>query len=591
MAMATAPTGGSTLDSAGVPSMLGDFFSGIPTSPVHLQSPDITSVTGTLTTPIVTYTPGAAAAPVLMTTKTGDVFLPDGTDTHITLNSFHLASIAQSQFAPTNSTDANGPTNLGGFFPSTLNPASKTSPPLPFVPNLGKYSPQATIGTVLNVIIPTTNPADLTALQDTITHVNGVIPRTAANLQTFPTAGESGYVSFPQPPGSSTAFVFAVPAPTVADPNAVQLEAALPGNFTHVFEVNLPFAATAGAIKIGDNDSPLPRDRIIFDYSFFDNTTLAPGGINVNRFTAGFEKTLFSDKFSIEFRLPFATTFDSNITIDGSGEYGPPGNTALTNQHAIELGNAFFLTKALLWKADTTAVSTGLGVGLPTASDINVTRSDGENLYRIVNGSPHLMPYVGGVWTPSERWFIQSMAQLDFDLTGNRVVINEDPNKQASADGVFVDAGKLKFPIFAFVDLSLGYWFWHLPPGSDRFITGLAGMFELHYNQTLGDFDSVSAPMINSVGQQQEYWNPNTQSLQPLALQVGGSGSFSSLDLTAGFNIEIRDDAYLSLGVCVPTFGGTGHEFDYEVRANFSYYFGRSTKQYRVGVGSAPSTL
>ena len=563
--------------------MLGDFFSGHPTQPVNLQSPSVVASTGILTVGLVTYTNPNNSSPVSMTTVTTPLFV--GSTVVGDLNPFHLLSVAASQ---------NAPLTPAGFTPSTVNsPASSGPGSLPIVPNSGRYPIQATSGTVLNVIVNPNPPFqnDLTEVEQTITKLNGQEdPHFESGPGGLANAAQRGYVSFPQPPGGYTAFVFKT--------TGGGLEVALPGDFTHVFMVNLPFAATAGSFKLGDNESPLPRDRVIFDYSFFDNTTLAPGGVNVNRFTAGFEKTLFSDQVSIEFRLPFATTFDSDITVDGNN-----GNTSQTSQRAIELGNCEFLSKFLLWRTDTVALTGGLGVGLPTASDITVNRSDGVNLYRIENTAPHVIPFVGGAWVPNERFFFQDMIQFDFDITGNQVVINEDPNKQFSSNGTFVDAGRLKDPVFAFVDLSTGYWFFHNPPGSNRCITGLAGIFELHYNQTLAGFNSVSAPILNSTGQQQSFWNPGKLrppfifpqvepgELEPLALEVGGGGPFSSLDLTAGVTIEVRDDAFFSLGCSVPLLAGAGREFDYEIRANFSYYFGRSTKSSRSGIGSAPSTL
>ena len=245
----------------------------------------------------------------------------------------------------------------------------------------------------------------------------------------------------------------------------------------------------------------------------------------------------------------------------------------------------------LFYRNQTFAASGGVGVGIPTASNIELSRSDGVELYEIYNHGWHVLPFVGGVWTPTERLFVQGLVQADVDLSGNPVTINEDPNKLFSPAGTFVDAGKLTDPVFMFCDLSAGYWIWHEPPCSNRCLTGLAAMFEVHYNQSLSGFNSVSANMINSAGDPLSYWNPNIQNTQPLALQVGGGGIFSSVDLTAGFTLEIRDNAYLSLGCAVPVTGGASHEFDYEIRANLNIYFGRSTKQYRVGAASAPSTL
>ncbi len=573
------------------PSMIGDFFAGTPSQPVHLLSPN---VSGSVVSFVVfNAPPGTSVLPNAAPSNTNDP-----ASFNIQVADFYVNKFGS---LPTGYSTPTGGINVltvapYSAVPSVLSVSTLTSPPpnpgytsnlLPNVPYGGSYPLQATPGTVLNVIV---QPNQLTPLQNIVTQVNASPQAVAVGFNRYvagPTA--EGYTSFPQPPGTSSGFVFS----SSTGNDAVSL----PVNFTHVFTTTLPFAATAGAIKLADNESPLPRDRIIFDYSFFDNTTLAPGGVNVNRFIAGFEKTLFSDNYSVEFKIPFATTFDSNITIDGNAQYGPFGNTALTNQHAVELGNAEVLFKGVLCRSETMVTTGGLGVGLPTASDITVTRSDGTNLYTIENTAPHIMPFIGNVWTPTSRFFLQQMVQLDVEVTGNEVVINEDPNKQLSSSGTFKDAGRLNDPVFAFYDISAGYWLFHCPECSNRCITGLAGMLELHFNQSLGGFNGVSAPMLDSTGQQQSYWQPNAAipyyggSLEPLNLQVGGGGPFTSLDLTAGCTLEIRDNAYLSLGITVPMVGGADREFDYEFRPNFSYYFGRSTKQYRVGVGGAPSTL
>lgn len=49
--------------------------------------------------------------------------------------------------------------------------------------------------------------------------------------------------------------------------------------------------AQIGRLKLTENTSPIPQDRVFVNYSYFDDTPLFPGGVNVNRVAPGFEKT------------------------------------------------------------------------------------------------------------------------------------------------------------------------------------------------------------------------------------------------------------------------------------------------------------
>jgi hypothetical protein len=333
-------------------------------------------------------------------------------------------------------------------------------------------------------------------------------------------------------------------------------------------------SATAGEEKLADGTSPIPRDRIIFDYEFFDKVPLVPGGVNVNRFIAGFEKTIFSDRFSVELQVPFATTLDHDQIFDNNG-------TELTNvnSNAVEFGNVAIWTKALFYRTETLALSGGLGVRVPTASDINVSLPGDQNLYQVINRSPHLLPFIGGVWTPNERCFTQAFLQFDVDTDGNPVRVGD-----GTGEGTTTPGGTLHDPPVMYLDISTGYWIFHDPPCSCNFVTGLAALFEVHFNQSLGNYGTVIVPLSSYSGSEFTP-DPPSQSF------VGTGTGFTSLNLTAGFTVEIQDNALLSFGATVPTIGGSGHDFDYEFRVNFNYLFGRSTKGNRSAAAGVPSTL
>ena len=143
-----------------------------------------------------------------------------------------------------------------------------------------------------------------------------------------------------------------------------------------------------GRTKIADDTSPMPQDRILFDYSFFDGVPLAPGGVNVHRFTPGFEKTFFDGMMSFEMKIPAAITMDSTMVQDGGTDlsHGEFGDLALT-------------FKTLLVQWEHLAISGGLTVTAPTARDTNLGLSDGTPLVRIANRATHL----GRFWVSSGR--------------------------------------------------------------------------------------------------------------------------------------------------------------------------------------------
>ncbi len=69
-------------------------------------------------------------------------------------------------------------------------------------------------------------------------------------------------------------------------------------------------------MKLSENTSPIPRDRVFVNYSYFDNVPLQQGGVDVNRFVPGFEKTFFNGITSVEVRAPMASTLDQRSAHD-----------------------------------------------------------------------------------------------------------------------------------------------------------------------------------------------------------------------------------------------------------------------------------
>ena len=309
------------------------------------------------------------------------------------------------------------------------------------------------------------------------------------------------------------------------------------------YVLDLPSPAAGGVIgrmKIAENSSPIPRDRVFFNYSYFNGVPLSANGVDVNRFTPGFEKTFFNGNASIEVRTPFASTLANNIVADG-----------VTNSTSTQFGNLTMYFKQLLYRSETVAVSGGLGIALPTANDLHVVTSTGQQLVNIKNESVHLLPFLGSLYTPNDRLFMQQFLQFDFDTNG-------DPVDVAGTNGTMTSAGRANDVTFLYYSLSAGYWLYN-NPDSDRLFNRIAPIAELHYNRSLQKTDVVSAN----------------------GYQIGNfSDSIELLNATVGMTALMGQNKTLTAGYVTPLGGGSDKQFNGEFRLIFNWFFGGATNRF-----------
>ncbi len=298
-------------------------------------------------------------------------------------------------------------------------------------------------------------------------------------------------------------------------------------------DMNL-FASPGGGVgtsKIAENASPLPRDRVYMNYSYFDGVPLLPGGVNVNRFTPGMEKTFFNGLSSIEVRMPFASTLSNTLF------FASPNDTSST-----ELGNLTLYLKQLLYTSDTLAVSGGLGLALPTANAVNVFNGQNQPFAHVENQSVHLLPFLGSLYTPNDQLFVQQFLQFDFDANGNAVSFN---NGQ-----IFQPAGRLNEMSYLYYSVGAGYWLYD-NPNSDRLFTRIAPIVELHYNKSLTHTDP---------------W------LSPHNLDL--------LNGVVGLTTMMGQNKALTLAYTTPLSNFHDRQFNGELRVMFNLYFGGSTNRF-----------
>jgi hypothetical protein len=166
--------------------------------------------------------------------------------------------------------------------------------------------------------------------------------------------------------------------------------------------------AGGGSYNVAENNKALPMDRVYFQYNGFANALPSNQGgqTSLHMYSLGFEKTFFDGLWSIDLRMPFNSglAFNSNTLSSDSGN----------------VGNLSMFLKGLLYKDESLAISSGLGIGLPTGSD-SVTSTQFDQL-TVQNQAIHLMPFLAFTAAPNEDWFFQAFTQIDFAASGNDVV-------------------------------------------------------------------------------------------------------------------------------------------------------------------------
>lgn len=305
--------------------------------------------------------------------------------------------------------------------------------------------------------------------------------------------------------------------------------------------------ANVGFVKLTENVSPLPRDRVYFNYSYFHNALIGDIRNDVNRFTPGVEKTFADGWTSIEVRTPFAATVASTQTIDPSDPCG------LVDAQDVEFGNMSVIFKSVIALGETWALTGGMQVMLPTADDVVVLAGPGgPAVVRVDNQSTRLMPFTGFIWAPNETFFSQSLLQIDTAANGNPAYL-----ATPGADPLAY-VGQLKYPTFMYLSFSAGYWAYR---SNVTRLTGFAPIMEVHVNQALQATDVIRAPQY----------------------QLGTDyGVVSLVNGLVGCNFEWGMRSTLTFAYVTPFGGGEDRWFDGEFRAFWNYRFGPQNRLTRV---------
>lgn len=328
-------------------------------------------------------------------------------------------------------------------------------------------------------------------------------------------------------------------------------------NIHDAITIFVPSPGAGGSIgrqKVSENRKVVPTDRAYFNYSAFSGVPVGFGRNDVHRFVPGAEKTFWNGKMSVEGRIPFAATVDSNISVDG-----------VTNDSEVELGNLTLTLKGLVHETMSTATSIGLTFSLPTADDINVFQEPGQTLLLVENEALHLMPFIGWAYAPNERFFAQLFTQVDIAANSNPVFIS-DTFTSIAPTGQLSRFGSLHDAAFLYVSGTLGYWMYREPAvvtrrwdgrqyrtvteyGGSPYFTGFAPLLEIHFNRSLEAGDEIKTGAIN----------------------INSYDTFSLTDVIIGAMVTFGQGGSFRAAYAMPVIGMDDKQFNSEVRLSLAW--------------------
>ena len=266
-------------------------------------------------------------------------------------------------------------------------------------------------------------------------------------------------------------------------------------------------------------------------YSHVSGVNFTNDRAPLNRFVPGFEKTFLGGLISVELRAPFATDALTASTLDGQ---------SLASGSSTRFGNLTTYLKTLLIERQRWCVSGGMGIALPTASDLRVNYLDGTPLLAIENETVRLQPFLAGLYAPNRDWVAHAFLEYDVATNGNSVAMNT-AGTGLSGVGTLTDTSNL------FFDAGLGYWLYR--SDSHRGLTGIIPTVEVHQNSLLNQGDVITAG----------------------GMQIGNfAGQTSLTNITAGSTFEFARRAQLAVAYTGPFGGGADRPFNGGLQLHFS---------------------
>jgi hypothetical protein len=268
-------------------------------------------------------------------------------------------------------------------------------------------------------------------------------------------------------------------------------------------------------LQIGQNNSPMPQDRVHMNWNFYNNAFQVPAngfrfrGQDIHQFMFGAEMTFLEGMASAEVRVPF--TYGPGMEQLGFAVVDEQVEALqfLGRSDSADFGNVSVILKGLLYNDPMAglAVSSGLGIQTPTAPGLRaanpgwlaVGAPQFADTLEIRNDTVNLSPFLAALFVPSDRLFTQTFVQFDVPTGSNQVRFAAPA---VNGEAAVADRARLRQQSLLHLDFSVGYWLYRDPSlccaaharrthCCDSRLSlmplGLAFLFETHYTRALND--------------------------------------------------------------------------------------------------------
>jgi hypothetical protein len=278
-------------------------------------------------------------------------------------------------------------------------------------------------------------------------------------------------------------------------------------------------APSVRGMKIAENQSPQPQDRIFYSFNYYSNLNASIdkrfdtpiNNLQAYRSIFGFEKTFDSGRASFGAILPLDTLFASS-TIQGN--FAKPGGVSTA------VGDLSVFTKFIVRQNMKTGslFSGGLVVTAPTGP----ASFAGANYISAIH-TTQIQPYIGYIFR-REKFYIHGFSAFSFPANPNDVTL-------------------------FYNDLGVGYVLYQDKNARPvHWLTAIVPTSEIHINTPLNHQNPYNA---NDV-----------------------AGSANVVNLTQGLNLEFNRQAILTIGIVTPI--TQPRPFDLEALILLNFRFGGS---------------
>ena len=279
------------------------------------------------------------------------------------------------------------------------------------------------------------------------------------------------------------------------------------------------FVDAVRGLKISENQSPAPQDRVFYTFNFFAEVNqhlnkkfeASVDGLRVFREVLGFEKTFHDGDGSFGIRMPI-NTVSANSTI--TGHFAKLAGTSTA------VGDLSFFAKYVFLRdpASGSLVSGGLAISTP-----NGPANFAGAKYLASLDSTSIQPFVGYIWR-RDRFYFHGFSAIDTPAS-------------------------IRLATMVYNDVGIGYFVLRSTDPQD-WLTAIAPTFEVHVNSPLthGDWTNRNDP----------------------------GGAPNVVNLTYGINFQFNRRSILTFGLVTPVTGP--RPFDYEALILFNLFYGSTRR-------------